>query len=60
MQADLNMVYMAAHGNNKPLRQITQAIKALLGKNHLAKQTDDSALSQEAKIYIKILQNNCQ
>jgi FkbM family methyltransferase len=57
MQADLNMVLHSRSWKiTKPLRQITQAIKALLGKkSHLAKQTDDSALSQEAKDIYKNL-----
>ncbi len=50
-KAQFNMVVNSRSWKiTKPLRQITQAIKALLGKkSHLAKQTDDSALSQEAK-----------
>ncbi|MBS4068394.1 MAG: FkbM family methyltransferase [Sulfurimonas sp.] len=57
MQADLNMVLHSRSWKiTKPLRNITQALKALLGKkSHLAKQTDDSALSQEAKDIYKNL-----
>lgn len=57
LQAELNMVLHSRSWKiTKPLRQITQALKALLGqKPHLAKQTDDSTLSQEAKDIYKNL-----
>jgi FkbM family methyltransferase len=57
MQADLNMVLHSRSWKiTRPLRNITQALKALLGKkSNLAKQTDDSALSQEAKDIYKNL-----
>lgn len=56
-KAQFNMVANSRSWKiTKPLRDITQAIKALLGKkSHLAKQADDSVLSQEAKDIFKKL-----
>lgn len=51
VQAELNMVLHSRSWKiTKPLRQMTQALKTLLGKKSaLQKQSDHSALSQEAK-----------